>query len=71
MSDKVFVDTNILIYGHDRNAGKKYTAAAAVLEELWRTGAGVVSTQVLQEFYVNMTKKIPVPIPHTSAAVYV
>jgi predicted nucleic acid-binding protein len=71
MSDRTFVDTNVLIYGHDRTAGRKYTISAALLEELWATGAGVISIQVLQEFYVNITKKIPVPIPKARAAIYV
>ena len=71
MSDRTFVDTNVLIYGHDRTAGRKYTIGAALLEELWATGAGVISIQVLQEFYVNITEKIRVPIPKARAAIYV
>jgi len=71
MSDRTFVDTNVLMYGHDRTAGRKYTIGAALLEELWATGAGVISIQVLQEFYVNITEKIRVPIPKARAAIYV
>jgi len=58
MSDKVFVDTNILIYAHDLDAGAKRTVAAALLQDLWATRLGMLSTQVLQEFYVNVTRKI-------------
>ena len=71
MSDRIFVDTNVLIYAHDRNAGEKYASALAVMEDLWTAGIGVLSTQVLQEFYVNITRKIPVPIPKATASVYV
>lgn len=49
MSDKYFVDTNILMYAHDASAGAKHERARALVEELWRDRRGVVSTQVLQE----------------------
>jgi predicted nucleic acid-binding protein len=67
MSDKVFIDTNILIYAHDKDAGRKRDAAAQVLLELWENKQGVLSTQVLQEFYVNVTRKIPTPISKDEA----
>jgi predicted nucleic acid-binding protein len=57
MSDKYFVDTNILIYAHDASAGVKHERARALVEELWRTRSGVVSTQVLQELVVNLRRK--------------
>lgn len=47
-----FVDTNILIYAHDRSAGAKYIRARQLLSELWQTRSGCLSIQVLQEFYV-------------------
>jgi predicted nucleic acid-binding protein len=50
MSDKCFVDTNILFYAHDRTAGFKHERAKRLVDELWESGAGVLSTQVLQEF---------------------
>lgn len=53
MTGTVFVDSNILIYAHDRDAGAKYLHAAACLRELWDLGTGRMSTQVLQEFCVN------------------
>ena len=53
MSDKYFVDTNILMYTRDTSAGAKHDRAKAVLEELWRGRTGVVSTQVLQELSVG------------------
>ena len=67
MKDRVFVDTNILIYAHDRDAREKHAAAAKVIKELWNSRTGVLSTQVLQEFYVNVTRKIPTPLPRAVA----
>jgi len=62
MSDKYFVDTNILMYAHDAAAGEKHEKAKALVEELWETRAGVVSTQVLQELAVNLRKKARKPL---------
>jgi predicted nucleic acid-binding protein len=62
MSAKTFVDTNILIYAHDLDAGKKHTTAAHALQQLWADRNGVISPQVLQEFYVNATRKIAKPL---------
>ena len=67
MSDKTFVDTNILIYAHDADAGDKQRVAARVLEDLWESRLGVISTQVLQEFYVNVTRKIARPVERSVA----
>lgn len=71
MRDKTFVDTNVLIYAHDVDAKAKHEAAKAILHELWSERAGVLSTQVLQEFYVNVTRKIPRPISKESARLFV
>jgi predicted nucleic acid-binding protein len=62
MSDKFFVDTNILMYAHDTSAGAKHERAKAILEELWRDRTGVVSTQVLQELAVNLRRKASRPL---------
>jgi predicted nucleic acid-binding protein len=62
MSGKTFVDTNVLIYAHDVDAKVKRPIAEAVLRELWSARTGVLSVQVLQEFYVNVTRKIAVPV---------
>jgi predicted nucleic acid-binding protein len=62
MSAKTFVDTNILIYAYDVDAEKKCLVAKEVLHELWMDRTGVLSTQVLQEFYVNVTRKIAKPL---------
>lgn len=58
MTDVVFVDTNILIYAHDRDAGEKRERAAQALERLWDEQTGRLSVQVLQEFYVTITQKL-------------
>ncbi len=67
MKDKVFVDTNILVYAHDLSAKDRYVKAFAVLEHLWEEQAGVISTQVLQEFYITVTRKIKSPLKPAQA----
>jgi predicted nucleic acid-binding protein len=62
MSGKTFIDTNVFIYAHDKDANTKNEIAKAVLRELWSERTGVLSMQVLQEFYVNVTRKIPSPL---------
>lgn len=62
MSDKYFVDTNILVYAHDRSAGTKHQRARTLLEQLWDSGQGVLSTQVLQELCINLRRKISHPL---------
>jgi predicted nucleic acid-binding protein len=62
MSDKFFVDTNILIYAHDTSAGVKHQRARALLERLWISGEGVLSTQVLQELSINLRRKVAHPL---------
>ncbi len=62
MSDRYFVDTNILMYAHDTAAGQKHEKAKALVEELWETRSGVVSTQVLQELAVNLRKRTKEPL---------
>ena len=63
-----FVDTNVLIYAHDRSAGVKHDRARALLESLWQEQAGSLSIQVFQEFYVNVTRKVAHPLSPESAA---
>ena len=62
MSDRAFVDTNILVYAHDNTAGSKHEKARALVERLWADRSGVLSTQVLQELYVSLRKaRNPMP----------
>jgi predicted nucleic acid-binding protein len=65
--DRIFVDTNILVYSYDTDAGIKHETARSVLRELWESRTGVVSTQVLQEFYVTVTRKLPKPLARQTA----
>lgn len=67
MSVKTFVDTNVLIYAHDADAGEKRLTARAALNVLWDDRSGVLSMQVLQEFYVNVTSKIATPLSKDAA----
>jgi predicted nucleic acid-binding protein len=71
MSDKTFVDTNILIYAHDVDAKAKQETAKRVLHQLWSERTGVLSMQVLQEFYAHVTRKTPRPLSKESARLVV
>jgi len=62
MKGKAFVDTNILVYAHNLDAGKKNEIAAKAISRLWESKLGVISTQVLQELYVTLTRKLPQPL---------
>ena len=66
-SDRTFVDTNVLIYAHDVDAGRKHEIAKDLLRTLWADRAGTLGTQVLQEFYVNATRKIKTPLARPAA----
>jgi len=64
---KIFVDTNVLVYAHDRGAGPRHEMARALLAELWGNRGGSLSTQVLQEFYAVATRKLKPPIARQEA----
>jgi predicted nucleic acid-binding protein len=57
MSDKCFVDTNILFYAQDLKSGLKHDRAKRLIQDLWDSGTGVLSTQVLQEFCVSARRR--------------
>jgi predicted nucleic acid-binding protein len=63
----VFIDTNVLVYAHDAEDKEKAAAAIALLTELWTSGTGAVSTQVLQEFYSVATGKLRPPMSPAEA----
>lgn len=67
MSDRYFVDTNILMYAHDTSAGEKHVLAKALVQELWERRSGVLSTQVLQELVVNLRREAKKPLDADSA----
>jgi predicted nucleic acid-binding protein len=56
--DKCFLDTNILVYAFDVSAGRKHEVAKKIVIDLWDTKDGILSTQVLQELFVSVTRKI-------------
>lgn len=60
--ERQFVDTNIFIYAYDVSSAAKHQRALELISELWNSGNGCLSIQVLQEFYVNLTLKIPHPL---------
>ncbi len=64
---RIFLDTNILIYAYDVSAKHKHEAARDLVLDLWASGRGVLSTQVLQEFFVMATLKIALPLDIKSA----
>lgn len=63
MNDRVFIDTNILLYARDVGQPAKQLIAHAWMTSLWRTRQGRLSFQVLQEFYVNATQKLKPGLP--------
>ena len=58
---KVFLDTNVLVYAQDADAPDKRQRSRALIAAVVAAGSGVISTQVLQEFYVTATRKMGVP----------
>ncbi len=67
MNGKHFVDTNILVYAHDQTAGLKHQRAQLLTQDLWNSMDGIVSTQVLQELYVNLRRRSKSPLPASEA----
>ena len=66
-AELAFVDTNVLVYAHDASETARQPIARAILERLWADHSGVLSTQVLQEFYVVATRKLSPPVPRSEA----
>ncbi len=64
---KTFVDTNVLVYAYDRASGWKHGRARDLVEKLWNEGSGILSTQVLQELYVNVRRKARPSVPQEEA----
>lgn len=62
-----FVDTNILVYAEDVDAKAKNDIARELILQLWDDGDGVLSIQVLQEFYVTVTRKVKKPLSNAKA----
>jgi predicted nucleic acid-binding protein len=63
-----FVDFNILVYAFDASAGSRHIAAERLVERIWQKETGCLSLQVLQEFFVTVTRKTPQPLSIDEAA---
>jgi predicted nucleic acid-binding protein len=66
-AERVFVDTNVLVYAHDLDGEVKRAIAEHVLRQLWDDETGVLSSQVLQEFYAALTSAAASPVPRRAA----
>jgi predicted nucleic acid-binding protein len=62
-----FIDTNILVYAFDHSAGEKHAIASQLLRACWENETGCLSIQILQEFFVTVTRKIASPLEHPAA----
>ena len=60
--DRIFVDTNVIVYAHDVSSWEKHGKAMEIMNALWNNGNGMTSTQVLQELFVTATKKLVRPL---------
>jgi predicted nucleic acid-binding protein len=69
MNARILVDTNVLVYAYDRAEPTRQQQALAVLDRLARTGAGAITTQVLAEFFVTVTRKLAAPLSVADAYV--
>jgi predicted nucleic acid-binding protein len=65
-AERIFVDTSVLIHAHDLDSGLKRAIAEHVLKQIWQDESGVLSVQVLQEFYAAMTGGTS-PVPRRAA----
>ncbi len=61
MSEREFLDSNILVYSVDRNEPEKRSVAMELIRGHLENRTGVISTQVLQEFYSAATRKLHIP----------
>ena len=67
-ASREFVDANVLVYAFDSSAGSKQVIASQLVERLWNSGTGCLSVQVLQEFFVTVTRKVATPLSADEAA---
>jgi len=66
-AERQFFDANVLVNAHVRSAGAKHRRARVLLADLWNNKAGCLSIQVLQEFYVNITRQVARPLDPADA----
>lgn len=67
MKERVFLDTNVLVYLFDADDPVKQRRAQELLSDQELQAQLILSTQVLQEFYVSVTKKLAVPLDPDTA----
>jgi len=67
MSDSLFVDTNILVYYRDSSEHEKQPIAENWIRKIWEKKLGRLSYQVLNEYYVTVTKKLNPGLDYKSA----
>ena len=67
MTARVFVDTNILVYCYDRANPAKQSRAIETMDQIVKSRAGAISTQVLAEFFTTVTRKLPAPLSRDDA----
>lgn len=67
MTVRFFVDTNVVVYAHDRSEPEKQARAIDVLDRLARSQAAAISTQVLSEFANAVTRRIAAPLTMAEA----
>jgi predicted nucleic acid-binding protein len=70
MNAKYFIDTNIFVYSFDNRQPSKKERAMALIQEALKTGAGIISTQVIQEFLNVATQKFAIPMKIEGAKTY-
>lgn len=70
MSDKFFIDTNIFVYSFDQLAGAKARKAAQLIREALTTHKGVISYQVVQEFFNVALRRFAQPMQPSDASQY-
>lgn len=66
--ERRFVDSNLFVYAYDESAGPKREVARDLIAGLWESRSGCASVQVLQELFVNLTRKVPRPLSAREAA---
>lgn len=64
MNGRFFIDTSVLVYANAADVPVKRTVARGILEDALSSGMGCLSTQILQEFFVAVTRKLGVDADH-------
>lgn len=67
MTETIFLDTDVLLAAHDRDAGEQRAIAEHILRQLWQDRTGVLSALVLHEFYVALIAGAASPVPRRAA----